>query len=160
MLHFQTLVFISNKIYQILFAGLMALLFSVLCANPELRATIQGIQANEWVQQAVDIDIYKWEEVVRDTEFHGNNAGDCFREDVLGKAVDLIKPQQHVDMMVDHPAAKPTVENQENIGLISNNKTEQNADVPVCPNSAASLAAERFAKLHANHFMSMLSKSF
>jgi PAS domain-containing serine/threonine kinase len=55
---------------------LMKLLFSILCPNPEQRATIIEIEANPWVTQPVDITLYKWEEVIRNTEFHANNAGD------------------------------------------------------------------------------------
>lgn len=61
------------------FLELMKLLFSILCANPELRATVSNILADEWLNQPVDITKYKWEEVVRDTEFQANNAGDQFR---------------------------------------------------------------------------------
>ncbi|CAF0712521.1 unnamed protein product [Brachionus calyciflorus] len=60
---------------------LMKLLFSILCPKPELRATIEEIESNEWVNQTVDINKFKWEEVIRDTEFHGNNAGDLNREE-------------------------------------------------------------------------------
>ena len=59
----------------------MKLLFSILCANPDLRATVSQILADEWLNQAVDMSNYKWEEVIRDTEFHANNAGDIFRGD-------------------------------------------------------------------------------
>jgi serine/threonine protein kinase len=60
---------------------LMKLLFSILCPKPELRATVEEIETNVWVTQPVDINEFKWENVVRDTEFHANNAGDCYRED-------------------------------------------------------------------------------
>jgi hypothetical protein len=59
----------------------MKLLFSVLCPKPELRATIQEIETNSWVTQEVDINKYKWEDVIKNTEFHANNAGDCFIEE-------------------------------------------------------------------------------
>ena len=59
----------------------MKLISSILCANPELRATVPAIMADEWLNQSVDMSRYKWEEVVRDTEFHANNAGDIFRTD-------------------------------------------------------------------------------
>lgn len=59
----------------------MKLLFALLHANPELRATIPEIQEDAWMNQAVDINNYRWEEVIRDTEFHANNAGDIFREE-------------------------------------------------------------------------------
>jgi PAS domain-containing serine/threonine kinase len=60
---------------------LMKLLFAILCPKPELRATIDEIEANVWVNQNVDIGKFKWESVVRNTEFHANNAGDCFRDE-------------------------------------------------------------------------------
>ncbi len=59
----------------------MKLLFSILCANPDLRATVSQILADEWVNQPVDMSNYKWEEVIRNTEFHANTAGDIFRGD-------------------------------------------------------------------------------
>ncbi len=59
----------------------MKLLFAILCANPDLRATVPQILADEWLNQAVDMSNYKWEEVIRDTEFHANNAGNIFRGD-------------------------------------------------------------------------------
>lgn len=61
----------------------MRLLFAILCKDPQLRATIPEIQADEWMNQPVDMGNYKWEEVIRDTEFHANNAGNIFREDDL-----------------------------------------------------------------------------
>ena len=61
----------------------MRLLFAILCKDPQLRATILEIQADEWMNQPVDIGNYKWDEVIRDTEFHANNAGNIFREDDL-----------------------------------------------------------------------------
>ena len=65
----------------------MKLLFSILCPKPEQRATITEIETNPWVTQPVDISLYKWEDVIRNTEFHGNNAGDCNLDEDL-----LIKP--------------------------------------------------------------------
>lgn len=59
----------------------MKLLFSVLHANPELRATIAEIQEDTWMNQSIDMNNYRWEEVIRDTEFHANNAGDIFRDE-------------------------------------------------------------------------------
>ncbi len=73
----------------------MTLLFKILCANPELRATIQEIQANEWLNQKVDISKYKWEEVIRDTEFHANNAGDFNREEDLPVSDEVIKQKKN-----------------------------------------------------------------
>ncbi len=54
----------------------MKLLFSILYPKPELRATIKEIETNEWTTQAFELDSYKWENVVKNTVFHGNNAGD------------------------------------------------------------------------------------
>ena len=71
---------------------LMKLLFVVLCAKPEQRATIQEIESNSWVNQPVDINNYKWEEVIRNTEFHANNAGDCIQVDEELNANLLTKP--------------------------------------------------------------------
>ena len=59
----------------------MKLLFSILCPKPELRATMDEISNDEWVNQSVDMTKFKWENVVRDTEFHTNDAGDCFRDE-------------------------------------------------------------------------------
>jgi hypothetical protein len=61
----------------------MRLLFAILCKDPQLRATIPEIQADKWMNQPIDMSNYKWEEVIRDTEFHANNAGNIFREDDL-----------------------------------------------------------------------------
>ena len=66
----------------------MKLLFSILCPKPELRASMEEIIVNEWINQPVDISEYKWEEVVRDTEFNGNNAGDSNRDEQLQKLYD------------------------------------------------------------------------
>ena len=49
----------------------MKLLFSILCPKPELRASMEEIQACEWVNQPVDINQFKWEEVVRCETFSG-----------------------------------------------------------------------------------------
>ena len=46
---------------------LMKLLFSILFPKPELRATISEIEANDWVNQLVDINNYKWESVIKNT---------------------------------------------------------------------------------------------
>jgi hypothetical protein len=70
----------------------MMLLFSILCSNPEQRATITEIENNAWVKQPIDISKYKWEEVLKYTEFHGNNAGD-FNIDDGGN---LLKPTPRV----------------------------------------------------------------
>ena len=71
----------------------MKLLFSVLCPKPELRATIQEIETNSWVTQEVDITKYKWEDVIRYTEFHANNAGDCFIDEEYSlKPVNKLNP--------------------------------------------------------------------
>jgi serine/threonine protein kinase len=59
---------------------LMKLLLSILCAKPELRATIEEIEANAWVNQPCDISKYKWEEVLRNSEFLANNAGNIDEE--------------------------------------------------------------------------------
>jgi len=77
----------------------MVLLFSVLCSNPEQRATITQIENNPWVKQIVDITKYKWEEVIRNTEFHGNNAGDCNLEEDCANL--LIKPTPRVKNLVN-----------------------------------------------------------
>ena len=61
----------------------MKLLFAVLCPKPESRATITEIESSPWVKQPVDIKTYKWEEVIRNTEFHGNNAGDGNLDDEM-----------------------------------------------------------------------------
>jgi hypothetical protein len=45
----------------------MKLLFSILCPKPELRATVKDIETYEWVTQDVDITLYKWENVVKNT---------------------------------------------------------------------------------------------
>ena len=61
----------------------MKLLFAILCANPELRATIPEIEENDWMNQTINMNNYRWENVIRDTEFHANNAGNIFREEEL-----------------------------------------------------------------------------
>ena len=71
----------------------MKLLFLILCPKPELRATIDEILSNEWVNQSVDMDLYVWHEVVRDTEFHGNTAGDFNRDEEYAKGNFYIKSQ-------------------------------------------------------------------
>jgi hypothetical protein len=57
----------------------MRLLFTMLCPKPEQRASIDEVNNDSWVNQFVNISLYKWEEVIRNTEFIGNNAGDCYR---------------------------------------------------------------------------------
>ena len=74
----------------------MMLLFSILCSNPEQRATITEIENNAWVKQPIDISKYKWEEVLKYTEFHGNNAGD-FNIDDGGN---LLKPAPRVKNVI------------------------------------------------------------
>ena len=49
----------------------MKLLFSILCPKPELRASIEEIQACQWVNQQIDINQYKWEDIVRSETFTG-----------------------------------------------------------------------------------------
>lgn len=62
----------------------MLLMFSVLCADPEVRATIKDIETNEWVTQPVDMSKFAWNSVLRNTEFHSNSAGEVqTREDEL-----------------------------------------------------------------------------
>lgn len=61
----------------------MLLMFSILCADPELRATIKEIETNEWVTQPVDMSKFVWNEVLRNTEFHSNSAGDVNRDEEL-----------------------------------------------------------------------------
>lgn len=60
---------------------LMKLLFAILCPDPELRARIDQIERNEWVNQSVDMQAFKWEEVVDNTEFQTNDAGVEGQED-------------------------------------------------------------------------------
>ena len=45
----------------------MKLLFTILYPKPELRATIKDIETNDWVSQFVDINNYKWENVIKNT---------------------------------------------------------------------------------------------
>lgn len=77
----------------------MKLLFSILCPKPELRASMEEIQANDWINQPVDINNYKWEDVIRDTEFNGNNAGESNREELLQRINEqnLLKHQEEED---------------------------------------------------------------
>lgn len=72
----------------------MKLLFSILCPKPEVRATIQEIEVNDWVTQTVNITNYKWEEVIRNTEFHSNDAGDFYRDQELRMAPADATPAQ------------------------------------------------------------------
>lgn len=62
---------------------LTTLLFSILCPKPDTRMTIEEIENYSWVNQEVDIGQYKWENVIRNTEFHSNDAGDCRGDDLL-----------------------------------------------------------------------------
>lgn len=59
----------------------MALFHRILCPKAEDRATIQEIETNKWVTQPVDMSLYTWEKVVRNTEFYCNNAGE-FMDDL------------------------------------------------------------------------------
>ena len=83
----------------------MKLLFSILCPKPELRASMEEIQANDWINQPVDINNYKWEDVIRDTEFNGNNAGESNREELLQRINEqnLLKHQEEEDETVRPP---------------------------------------------------------
>ena len=45
-------------------AALTRLLYAVICAKPEERATVQQLDADEWVNQPCDIADYKWDEWV------------------------------------------------------------------------------------------------
>ena len=84
---------------------LMKLLFSILCPKPELRATMEEIESNEWVNQPVDMSKFKWENVVRNTEFHANTAGDCFRDDeynISSKAVAANEDQNKMEEEQQH----------------------------------------------------------
>lgn len=93
---------------------LMKLLFSVLCPKPELRATIEEIEANEWVNQPVDLSKFKWNEVIRDTEFHGNNAGNLNREEDFNPNFMIKQNDQFVDKQNDNLEFNENFESQEN----------------------------------------------
>ena len=69
----------------------MKLFFCILCPNPQNRVTIDEVLAHEWVNQPVDIRQYVWEHVIRDTEFHGNTAGDFNRDEEYTKGNFYIK---------------------------------------------------------------------
>ncbi|XP_071112685.1 PAS domain-containing serine/threonine-protein kinase-like isoform X1 [Haliotis cracherodii] len=56
--------------------SLMFLVTWMLHRDPVCRATIKDVERNAWVKQEVDIQQYKWEEVLPNSEFHGNNAAD------------------------------------------------------------------------------------
>ncbi|XP_052234562.1 uncharacterized protein LOC127847053 isoform X3 [Dreissena polymorpha] len=55
---------------------LMMLLCWLLHPDPKKRATVPSLERNHWVQQKVDISRYRWEEVLPNSEFHGNTASD------------------------------------------------------------------------------------
>lgn len=55
---------------------LMFLLMGLLHPDPRKRSTINDCEKDVWVNQPVDILMYRWEEVLPNTEFHGNTASD------------------------------------------------------------------------------------
>ena len=123
---------------------LMKLLFSILTPKPELRATIDEIEANTWVTQPVDMSKFKWENVVRNTEFHANTAGDCFRDEDCNAANSnfILKPIENNKNCLESQMRN---ENQEKI---VNKKPNQNEN------------KNRNENQFFNSNMSLFSKSF
>lgn len=126
----------------------MVLLFSILCSNPEQRATITEIENNSWVKQSVDITKYKWEEVIRNTEFHGNNAGDCNLEEECANL--LIKPMPRVKNLA----------NQENVQLKPPQKESLVSDGQSNNNLKNGKNDERVLINQQNAINLLMSKSF
>lgn len=99
---------------------LMKLLFSILCPKPELRASMEEIQACEWVNQPVDINQFKWEEVVRCETFSGNNAGDTNREEILQKMNSSNLNKANLEKSFEKP--ENVVQNEDAIVISKNTK--------------------------------------
>ncbi|CAG2221735.1 PAS domain-containing serine/threonine-protein kinase [Mytilus edulis] len=56
-------------------------LFGTFCGtleycSPEKRTSIKDCEKDLWVNQPIDISMYKWEDVLPNSEFHGNTASD------------------------------------------------------------------------------------
>ena len=77
---------------------LTTLLFSILCPKPDTRMTIEEIENYSWVNQEVEIGQYKWENVIRNTEFHSNDAGDCRGDDLLVDNSNAKQPLGQLDL--------------------------------------------------------------
>jgi hypothetical protein len=105
----------------------MKLLFAILCPKPEIRATIQEIEANPWVNQPVDINNYKWEEVIRNTEFNGNNAGECNQLEEEFNPKFVVKPVNEKQDKMDHQM------NDENSGdQVAQDSLNKNSETNKC----------------------------
>ncbi|XP_076082867.1 PAS domain-containing serine/threonine-protein kinase-like [Mytilus galloprovincialis] len=55
---------------------LMFLLMGLLHPDPRKRTSIKDCEKDLWVNQPIDISMYKWEDVLPNSEFHGNTASD------------------------------------------------------------------------------------